>query len=359
VAAGSVHTCALLSTGGMECWGNDESGELGNGVAMPATLSLTPVPVPNVSNATAIQASGFSHTCALAGGTWECWGDDSAGELGAVGNSACGCDLTPTSVFPGATVFSTGNSVSCANVSGSVSCIGDSSFGATGMSSALLTGVTSLSSHDEFACAVASGGSVVCWGSNAAGQIGPNGTGSCSGTPCSAAPVTVPGVSNAVSVTTGANFSCALIQGGTVKCWGDNTNGELGNAVTTTCEGSVNPCSTTPMAVAGLTNVTAIAGGDRFACALLQGGTVECWGDNSNNELGNASTATCLTSNLPCSQTPVAVTGLTNPTAIAAGGNHACAVLQSGAVKCWGNNKWAQIGDGTQNGAMTPVSVQF
>ncbi|MDP9151239.1 MAG: hypothetical protein M3O36_15035 [Myxococcota bacterium] len=373
IAVGGAHACALLSTGEVECWGNNSSGQLGvapdNGVAIPTR-------VPNVSGATAIQASGNS-SCALIGNSWKCWGDSSFGQLGALGNV-----LPPATVFTGATEFSLGDYATCANVGGSVKCLGDATYGEIGttmgpdcgggpnscslspltLSSPLLNSVRSLSAGLS-PCALTSGGSVVCWGSGATGQIGPGAASTCSQSafptmvPCSPVPVLVPGVSNAIRVSTGDIFACALIHGGTVQCWGDNSYGQLGQVENAACLTSTSPCSTSPLVVTGLTNATAIATGNLFACALLQDGTVDCWGFDS----GNASvTGSCPgNASLTCAQTPVPVTGVGNATAIAGGGQTGCALLQSGAVQCWGEGKYGQLGNGMFGGPGTAVNVQW
>src|SRR5262249_209939 len=113
-------------------------------------------------------------------------------------------------------------------------------------------------------------------------------------------------------------IACALMTGGTLDCWGNNSQGELGNGTT--------DFSPFPAPVPGLSGVTIVAVGNP-TCALLSGGTVECWGDNSSGELGIGTTTgpdTCA-NNLPCSKTPVPVAGLTGATAISAGVTYACA----------------------------------
>ena len=156
------------------------------------------------------------------------------------------------------------------------------------------------------------------------------------------------------SISAGYDFTCALLTGGTVECWGANQFGQLGNGTTTgpdTCN-APDGCSTTPVAVTGLSGVTAISAGYGSACALLMGGTVECWGDNEYGELGNGTTIN--------SATPVAVMGLSGVTAISAGFESACALLTGGTVECWGDNQYDALGNSTadaQTSSSMPVAV--
>src|SRR5580700_3923872 len=178
---------------------------------------------------------------------------------------------------------------------------------------------------EESACALLSGGTVECWGYN--------------GAPSTALkPVEVSGLSGATAISVGQRSACALLSGGTVECWGNNAYGELGNGTTTN--------SSTPVAVSGLTGATAISVGGLSACALLSGGTVECWGYNQYGELGDGTTtgpATC--SGSACSVTPVAVSGLTGVTAASVGVLSACALLPGGTVECWGYNASGELGN--------------
>jgi hypothetical protein len=192
-----------------------------------------------------------------------------------------------------------------------------------------LTGATAVSIDDDFACALLSGGTVECWGANSLGELG-NGTttapdtclfGNLSGSSCYPTPVAVGGLTGAMAISVGC-VACALLSGGTVQCWGGNFQGQLGNGTETN--------SSTPVAVTGLTGATAISVGGNSACALLSDGSVQCWGDNTYGELGNGTTTN--------STTPDAVSGLTGATGISVGNDSACALLSGGAVVCWGLN---------------------
>ena len=354
IAAGADHTCALLAGGAVECWGDNSDGELGNGTT---TDSSVPVAVSGLSGATAITAAGrvladstVGHTCALlAGGTVECWGDNTYGELG---NGTATDSSVPVTVIgdvlPGAGAVKVTAGLSAHTcvllAGGTVECWGDNTYGELGNGTTTdsstpvpvsgLSGAIAIAAGAVHTCALLGGGTVECWGDNTYGELG-NGT-----TTDSSTSVPVSGLNGATAINAGAYHVCALLAGGTVECWGDNTYGELGNGTTTN--------SSTPVAVSGLSGAIAIDGGG-WTCALLAGGTVECWGNNANGQLGNGTTTN--------SSTPVAVSGLSGAIAIAAGGAHNCALLAGGTVECWGDNSDGELGNGTTTSSTTPVAT--
>ncbi len=181
-------------------------------------------------------------------------------------------------------------------------------------------------------------GKAQCWGSNANGQLG-NGSAVDSTTP-----VTVSGISNAMTLGAGQGHSCALLVDGTVQCWGWNAYGELGDGTTTD--------SFTPITVNGLTaNVASLAVGREHSCARLANGTVQCWGLNSDGQLGDGTNV--YDASLP----PVTVYGITTAVAVAAGDYHSCAVLADKSVWCWGRNDNGQLGNNSIIAAWAPVQA--
>ena len=226
-------------------------------------------------------------------------------------------------------------------------------FGWTITSSGTQVQATSIAAGGDWsACVRLSSGSLNCWGFGG----GDLGTGSTGG---SNIPIPVSGISNATQVSTSG---CAVLATGPVNCWGVNDTGELGDGTTTgpqTCSylGTSYPCSTTPLAVNGITTATQVSSTGGHACALLSGGGVDCWGWNGAGQLGRGTTTGpdyCSNESpslLQCSGTPVAVSGITNAVQISTGaGDFTCALLSTGHIDCWGWNGEGELGNGTTTG---------
>lgn len=314
----SASTCAVLTDGSIQCWGPNVSGTLGNDTT---TSSLTAVTAYSNSANPAKQVSvGTFASCAVFhDGTAACWGNDGGNPAAPLlGNGTTGFSLTPVPV----------SNISAASPATAIS-IGSSS-----------------------ACALMGDATVQCWGSNNHGELGTGAAGpeSCDSLPCSTVPVPVTGLSGVTMVSVGglADVVCAVKNDGTVWCWGSNMYSQLGN-------GSTEPYVSSPVQITGLSAAaTAVSVGFSSVCALLADGTVQCWGNNQDGQMGNGTTTSPQTS-------PVTVSNITaaNPaTAIAVNENSACALLQDGTVECWGLAASGSLGNGeTTSNELVPVPV--
>lgn len=243
--------------------------------------------------------------------------------------------------------MSVGFNFTCGVKSGEVFCFGSGALGEMGNGTntainetpVMVSGIANavaVQAGEQFACALLADGAVKCWG-----KAFSNGTDAGSNVP-----VDVPNISDAERLASAFDHSCVVHADKTVSCWGFNLDGELGDGTTTTSE--------TPVAVQGLSgDALEVATGLDHSCALIDGGTVQCWGDNSNGQLGDGSFNDSLT--------PVDVSGLTNAVSISSWGGHTCALDDTGAAFCWGRNQKGQIGDGMTIGGMggqnTPAAV--
>ena len=238
IAAGTSHTCALNRAGGVTCWGYNGDGELGNNAGWDASA---PVPVPGLDHGVALIAPGDRHTCVLttAGGV-QCWGRNDRGQLGDGSTTPTLAPVGVTGLASGVTALAAGRSHTCAlTTAGAVKCWGYNDHGQLGDGSTtqaltpvevsgLASGVESIATGYQHSCARTTAGAVQCWGDNDNGQLG-NGT-----TTAALTPVAVMGLASGVAaIGAGFQHSCARTTAGTVHCWGGNGNGQLGNGTTT------------------------------------------------------------------------------------------------------------------------------
>jgi alpha-tubulin suppressor-like RCC1 family protein len=210
--------------------------------------------------------------------------------------------------------------------------------------SGLTIGVSAIVAGAVHTCALTGSSGVQCWGYNFYGQLG-DGT-----TTDRYTAVDVSGLTSdvrAIGSISMSEHTCALTINNGAKCWGRNVFGQLGDGTTNS--------TPNPVDVSGLTSdVRAIATGSNHTCALTMSDGVKCWGSNSNGQLGDSTIATGKTH----VDTPLDVSGLTSGmSAIATGGSYTCALTSGGGVKCWGRNNVGQLGDGTTIDRHTPVDV--
>lgn len=364
ISSGYRHNCVLTSSSGIKCWGDNSSGQLGDGTTSDRRL---PVDVPSLMSGIAVVDGGDSHTCAVTTeGQVKCWGRNELGQLGIGTNSdlfgsnpnpldTCANELCEEPLSNIVDV-STGDSHTCAlTEDATVKCWGLNDHGQLGGGTLLSTNtpidvvgldvdIVAVEAGAFHTCALTVNGGVKCWGKNGEGQLG-------DGRECLTdcpTPVDVVGLGSGVAMVMAAGLhTCAVTTGGGVQCWGFNFDGQLGN-------GSEDFTITTPVQVTGLdSGVVSIAANGIFrghACALLTTGGVKCWGDNAYGQLGDNSTVVRLT--------PVDVVGLASGVAaLSAGNGHTCALMIAGGVKCWGDNAHGRLGDGTVEQRNTPVDT--
>ncbi|MGO9489527.1 MAG: IPT/TIG domain-containing protein [Solirubrobacteraceae bacterium] len=301
IAGGEDHAVAVDAEGTAAAWGANGHGQLGNGTT---AASDVPVTVPGLDEAKAVAAGNIFSLALLGNGTVESWGANAEGQLGLGSNTGpqtCGsaaCSTVPVEV-PG------------------------------------LSGVRAIAASGNHALALLENGTVESWGSNKYGQVG-DGT-----TTEKNEPVAVPGITEAVAIAAGTQSSLAVLSDGEVRTWGRNNYGQLGNGTTTD--------SHSPVSVTGISEAVSVAAGESFALALLRGGQLKAWGSDGFGELGDGGKAGYE------STTPVAVSGLSGVTAIAAAGSHSVALLSGATVETWG---YGALGNGTHSGySKVPVTL--
>jgi len=292
LALGKHHGCARMTDGSVHCWGQNGDGQLGDGT----TRSHAPAEVPGLRSVAQITSSTHGSCARLTAGPVECWGGNKYGQVG---------DGTTTDRL--APVYVEG-----------------------------ARDATEIAQGQDHTCALFADGTVRCWGRNADGELGDD-TGVDRPTPA-----VVPGLRNVVAVSLGGHYGCALVRDGTVRCWGSNADGELG-------DGTTAPSRRTPAPVAGLSEVAQISAGWRHACARLSSGVVRCWGQNTFGQIGDGTTTT----------RPVPVTLAGTFTHLAAGRTHTCGTRDDGATVCWGRNELGQLGDGTTTNRLEAVPVKW
>ncbi|MBI5876693.1 MAG: chromosome condensation regulator RCC1 [Chloroflexi bacterium] len=357
VAVGDDHVCAIVSGGEVYCWGRNHYGQLGDGTTLNRSR---PVKVQGLNGLAAMDiTAGKDHTCVrIFTGGMRCWGYAANGQLG-FGIWSSQFYSTPVSVVglsAGIGAIEAGSSGTCAEVSGAAKCWGDNVSGQMGNGlqptdsiiptqvMTLTNGVTSISIGAQSACAVIPdvlADAIRCWGANGMGQLGTGITSSAS----ISVPVAVNGLqpSHIASVGVGYSHACALYDGGAVDCWGGGVYGQMGN-------GSYTSVSLTPVAASGLPLSSQISSAAYTVCARTNGGAARCWGYGAWGQLGNGT--------FNNSATPVVVTGLsTGVLQVAVGYFNACAVISGGGLKCWGSNQYGQLGNGTFADSAVPVSV--
>jgi len=329
VAAGLFHSCAATRSGQVHCWGFNNQGQLGDG---RRETRPTPRPIDGIDDAVAVTAGRY-HSCALrAGGRVSCWGSNLRGELG--DGSLEIAQLRPVEVVD-------------------------------------LPPVAQVSAGADHTCAVTDAGVLFCWGANGGGQVGPDMRGSYR------RPVEVPLPGATVSVAAGLSHTCALTTDG-VWCWGSDIVAEdefappflprrvelppvvqvdsadfrscaVSEAGEVWCWPFRGPDTSIVAApTERLDRVAQIGAGHEFLCALVGDGGLRCWGNNERGQLGDGGAETSRTALVTPVDLPPSISVIT-------GWRHACALDETGVIRCWGRNQEGQLGIGRSAELLPPV----
>jgi len=302
---GGFYTCGLTASGAAYCWGNNDTGQLGDGTS---TSSSTPVAVTGGLTFVALSA-GAVHTCGLTtGGAAYCWGQGLVGQLG---DGTTNSSPSPVAVKGGLTFVA-------------------------------------ISAGGSHTCGLTRSGSAFCWGEDDRDQLG-------IGAPapeicgpsvlCSTVPVAVAGGLRFWALSPGLDYTCGLTGSGAAYCWGGNDTGELGDGTTTQ--------HSSPVAVTGGRRFFALTAGFDHTCGLTRSLAAYCWGSNSFGQMGLG-----LIDFIP-HLSPVPVTGGLRFFALSAGQDHTCGLTAAFPPRayCWGSNRFGQLGDGTTMTSPSPILV--
>ncbi len=280
-AAGAYHACSA-SSGQLRCWGNNADGELGNGTTR---RSVIPTLVRTLRDPILEVPASYNRTCALvAGGRVYCWGRNA--KINSKGTATASAVPTAVGVPRAAHGLSVGVTHACVlDVAQAPWCWGMNDRGQIGdgttkaKPSAVRTQsppASKVVASDGYTCVVLQAAGVWCWGrshGNAGDPRNPAGL-----VINSRAPRPIPGLENATDVSASGDFACAVAPGGIVSCWGENDHGQLGDGTVTGRR--------VPAGVAGLPETPQIVATANHACALSVDGTIFCWGRGDHGQLG-------------------------------------------------------------------------
>jgi alpha-tubulin suppressor-like RCC1 family protein len=375
--AGGAQTCAVFDNRTVRCWGSGGNGRLGYGnlndigdTEVPASVGVVDV---GASRGTIAISSGGSHNCALLDTRQvRCWGLGGNGRLGYGNENDIGDNETPGSAGPVdlgtgrvASAITAGGAHTCTILDTSqVRCWGAGANGRLGYGNTndigdnetpggfgpvdLGSGRTAIaiSAGTAHTCALLDTGQVRCWGAGGNGRLGYGNTTAIGDneTPGGFGPVDLGAGRTAIAISAGGSHTCAILDTGQVRCWGNGANGRLGYGNLNDIGDNETPGSIAPVDLGAGRTAVAISSGTAHTCAILDTGQVRCWGLATNGRLGYGNLNDIGDNETPGSVAPVDLGAGRLAVAISAGGAHTCALLTSGQVLCWGAGANGRLG---------------
>ena len=342
---GGEYACIRITDGRAQCWGYNGTGQIGDYTS--GNFRPQPQRVGSTNFSVGTLAAASSHSCSTVAGEVSCWGDNSHGELGD-GTTVAKNAPVAVQLLPGTYVvngqISVGSKHSCALTNLNVQCWGENSAGQLGNGSGIQSTTpasvslfnaaqaTAIDAGPFHTCAVTTAQKVQCWGRNADGELG------VVGAPKSPQEVPLVNGALAASVSAGGGHSCALSVGGHIQCWGRNRDGALGIGIPN--DTSIH--APVPLDVPASVAFTSLSAGNIHSCAVSTAGEIWCWGSNSEGAIEGGSGQDVYPS-------PYKVRLLGEPTtkaiSVGAGSNFTCALTTIG-TQCWGQNPYGQLGNG-------------
>ena len=361
---GEDFSCAILASGNVRCWGKNEAGQLG--LASTTIIGDNEQPWQDVnlgqSKAVAI-SSGTAHSCViLDSGNVRCWGANRYGQLGLGNTTNIGDDESPTTNVDlggqiAIAISSGGDSTCVILIGGDVRCWGFNFNGQLGLGNTStigddespttnvnLGGQTSIaiSTSGASTCVILIGGDVRCWGYNPGGQLGLGNTTQIGDDESPTTNVNLGG-QTAIAISSSYDHTCVVLTNGKVRCWGRNDFGQLGLGNTTQIGDNENPTTNVDL---GPVDAIAVSTRGTFTCIITTTNRARCWGENRSGWLGMANAATIGAYNNPANNVNL---GSVTVVALTTSSTTVCVLFDNGGLRCWGNNTHGQLGIGNQN----------
>jgi len=361
--------CVTLSGDGVEVFKTNS--EIAQDGTCPGHVSHLAGAVPAINTDWSMIATNGDTSCGLYLGSAYCWGANDYGQYGDSTTTTLSLPkaMSTSGVLSGKTIddISVGVYNACVHTTESkMYCSGMGVRGQLGNGSVTnssimveptMTGVLSgktinkISAGNQFVCAIASDNKAYCWGIGSSGQLGNNSTTTNNTTPLAVISTGVLSGKTITDISSGYTHTCALDSAGKAYCWGQGGQGQLGNG---TISNSLVPVAVTSTGALAGKSLVKIYTGFNNACAIDTDGALYCWGQNQYGQLGDGFTANLTTPTL------VPMTGLLSGKTIldvSPGSYHTCAIASDSKVYCWGNNPSGQLGNNSTTGSVSPVAV--